>query len=277
MIQSLTILIVDDNYIYAKDLSKKLKAIGYTNNVLATSAEEALRLIETATPDLAILEISLDGHDMEDISGIKLADELRQQLQLPIIFLTRHQDNRILNATLKVVPDGYLVKGAEDVADKLAREVALTMERYWYQKKKVTLLTTTMQGTLCLRATRQNVMINGERVKLDGWVKLEISDLIMIQADGNYCKVYYCDQDLNTVEQLYINGILKEFEKQLSQIDATTLVRCSRYHIVNLCHLKFINSDNKFLVMDYIKRPVEMGNLYKPQVMSKLQFLKLRK
>ncbi len=276
MIRRLSILIVEDNYVYATQLAEKLNEIGYTDCTIASSQQEALDAVHSTRIDMVMLDISLEGNDKHDIQGIEVGESIRKQLQVPIIFLTRHDDPRIFQSALGITPDGYLVKGKEDDPAKLEREISLSLERYWQISKTKALIYNTAHQTVCFRATRQNVSLNGETVKLDGWLKIDVEKVIMVEADGNYCRVFYLNDRGDSSESIYVSGILKEYAKQLKLLKIHNLVRCNRSCIVNLHFLKFINSDHKYLLLNSIKKPIVIGNSYKDQILAGLSMIQTR-
>lgn len=82
---SKTVLLVDDERHVLTVVGSMLEQRGFTV-VSAASGEEALEIVESAGPDLALLDIILPG-----IDGATLAQRLRARSgteNLPIVFLT---------------------------------------------------------------------------------------------------------------------------------------------------------------------------------------------
>jgi len=72
----------------------------------AGTAREACTLIETAQPDLAIVDLSL-----KDSDGIALAHELkRRRLSVRILILTMHNNGLFVREALEAGAHGYAVK-----------------------------------------------------------------------------------------------------------------------------------------------------------------------
>jgi two-component system sensor histidine kinase ChiS len=83
------ILVVDDNEINLKLISKILELGGY-QVATARSGRDALQLIQTRMPDLAILDVM-----MPDMDGYELCSSLRQppiDAKIPIVMLTALND-----------------------------------------------------------------------------------------------------------------------------------------------------------------------------------------
>ncbi|MBU1420826.1 MAG: response regulator [Proteobacteria bacterium] len=80
-----TVLIVDDNQVNLNLLRTTLQGVNYTV-IAASSAEEALELIRTQSPDIILLDVM-----MPDMDGFSLCRQLKQDedfSDIPVIFLT---------------------------------------------------------------------------------------------------------------------------------------------------------------------------------------------
>ena len=86
------ILVVDDEIIIADDLAITLGKLGYDALEPALSYNEALRSLAQESVDLAILDINLSTKK----SGIDVAHHIREQYDIPFIFLTSYTDTRTL-------------------------------------------------------------------------------------------------------------------------------------------------------------------------------------
>jgi response regulator NasT len=99
------ILLVDDDPLFLQFVSAVLHEAGFAT-VSAASAEEALQLIETAAPDLALFDINLPG-----MSGLDLASELRQRdCPMPFMFVSALDDARTARRAAQYGGVGYLIK-----------------------------------------------------------------------------------------------------------------------------------------------------------------------
>ena len=82
------VLIVEDNALVAFMIEDALASSGHTVVGPAPRADTALKLAEEARPDLALIDIDLDG----ERSGIALARELRDRWKIPTLFATGQSD-----------------------------------------------------------------------------------------------------------------------------------------------------------------------------------------
>lgn len=82
------ILIVEDDYLVAAELEAVLTDAGFRVLGVARSAAEAVSVVETERPQLAIVDIRLDG----DRDGVELAQALLRDHGVRTIFATAHSD-----------------------------------------------------------------------------------------------------------------------------------------------------------------------------------------
>jgi two-component system, OmpR family, response regulator len=104
------ILVVDDDPRIRAALAEPLKAAGYEVSG-AADGEDALSTLETARPDLLILDVTLPG-----ISGFEVCHELRRWEELsslprtPVIFLTVRDDFDSEESGFGAGGDDYVTK-----------------------------------------------------------------------------------------------------------------------------------------------------------------------
>src|ERR687885_127296 len=107
---SLKILIVEDEWIIALDIKRHLSKLGYDVAGTANCAEKALELVAQTKPALVLMDIYLQG----ETTGIEVAEVIRQQFHLPVVFLTAHTDEATLAEAISAHPQGYVVKPFEE-------------------------------------------------------------------------------------------------------------------------------------------------------------------
>jgi signal transduction histidine kinase len=122
---SLKILIVEDEWIIALDIKRHLSKLGYDVAGTANCAEKALELVAQTKPDLVLMDIYLQG----ETTGIEVAELIRQQFHLPVVFLTAHTDEATLAEAIATNPHGYVIKPFEEQDLSVAIQVALANHR----------------------------------------------------------------------------------------------------------------------------------------------------
>jgi signal transduction histidine kinase len=98
------ILAVDDDRTLLATIFLSLSDAGY-DILQAGSGEEALDVIKSNPPDLALLDISMSG-----MSGLELAKHLREETAIPFMFLTSHSSHELIKQGMEYGAVGYLVK-----------------------------------------------------------------------------------------------------------------------------------------------------------------------
>lgn len=104
MKQSKKILIVDDEIKITEVLQAYLEKAGYRTTV-AHDGKNAIKLTETETPDLILLDLMLP-----DIMGEEVCQVIHQKKDIPIIMLTAKVDESDMIAGLQCGADDYIVK-----------------------------------------------------------------------------------------------------------------------------------------------------------------------
>jgi two-component system cell cycle sensor histidine kinase/response regulator CckA len=83
------ILIVEDQPAAARDLEMRLARLGYVVAGVAPSVEHAIAIASHERPDLTLMDLRLHG----ELDGITAAAPLREQLALPVVFLTTRAED----------------------------------------------------------------------------------------------------------------------------------------------------------------------------------------
>ena len=120
------IVVVEDEGLIAADLESRLKAAGYSVTGTADSAPQALKLIRATTPDLVLMDIRLKG----DMDGIQVADLLRQELDVPVVFLTAYEDRATLARASQTQAFGYIKKPIASSSLRGSIEMAIAKHRH---------------------------------------------------------------------------------------------------------------------------------------------------
>lgn len=115
------ILIVEDEFIVANDLSIMLENAGYEVCDIADSVEEAREIIARQKPQLVLLDIHLKGK----LTGIDLARQLRDE-QIAFVYLSANSNQKILEEAKATEPYGFMVKPFRE------KDVLVSLEIAWY-------------------------------------------------------------------------------------------------------------------------------------------------
>ena len=119
------VLIVEDERVVATHVERSLMDAGYTVIGIAASAAEAASLVDDQRPDVALVDIRLRGKS----EGFEIAERLRHERDVPVVFMTAHTDDDTLQRAAHTGAYGYVVKPFTIGEVKSALQVALFKHR----------------------------------------------------------------------------------------------------------------------------------------------------
>jgi PAS domain S-box-containing protein len=115
------ILIVEDELIVAMELKSRLYDLGYSVCGIVASGEEAINRTIMQKPDIILMDINIKGA----YDGIKTAEMIKADQDIPIIFITAFVDPKTLQRAKITEPYGYIIKPFEERELHTAIEIAL--------------------------------------------------------------------------------------------------------------------------------------------------------
>lgn len=124
------ILIVEDNSSMVELLCLTMKRLDYGVAGHAATGKEAIDLAINLLPDLVIMDIQLEG----DIDGIEAAAKIRETCNVPVVYLTAHEDDALFQRAKGTEPFAYIIKPIVDKELRNVIEVALYKDQ---QDKKI--------------------------------------------------------------------------------------------------------------------------------------------
>jgi CheY-like chemotaxis protein len=128
LMETARILVVEDEAIVSADIEMKLEHLGYTVAGVATSGAVALEKAQEVQPNLALMDIRLDG----GMDGVETAQALKDRFRIPVIYLTAYADPATLDRAKVTQPYGYIAKpfGERDL------QISIEMARYRNQAER---------------------------------------------------------------------------------------------------------------------------------------------
>jgi len=115
------LLIVEDEAIIGLQLEGTLESMGYEVVGRAMSGKEAVEMAKKYKPELILMDIVLPG----GMNGIQAAKKIQAKSDVPIIFITAHDDEKWLEQTNSLQIMGYILKPFHDYQVKATVEIAL--------------------------------------------------------------------------------------------------------------------------------------------------------
>lgn len=119
------VLVVEDESIVAQDIQQSLERLGYCVPAITASGEEAVEEAVKIRPDLALMDIRLQGA----MDGVEAARQLSTILSIPVIYLTAYGDESTLERAKVTEPFGYILKPFKERDLHTTIEIALYKHR----------------------------------------------------------------------------------------------------------------------------------------------------
>ncbi len=172
------ILVVEDEAIIAKDLQWRLEGMGYEVPAVVASGEEAITKALEFKPDLVLMDIMLLG----SMDGIEAANQIRSQIDTPLIYLTAYADEEILERAKISEPFGYLIKPIGD--RELRSNIEITFYKHNIEQKLKknekwlsTVLTSIGDAVITTDTEGKIRYVNPAAEALTGWTNDEASGI----------------------------------------------------------------------------------------------------
>ena len=130
------ILIVEDEAIVAEDLENLIIDFGYEMVGSVVGADDAIQQAIEHRPDLILMDIMLKGNK----NGIDAANEIKDMLKIPIIFLTAYSDLKLIEEAKNTEPYAFIVKPFQDKQVIASIEMALSrsqIEKKLFQSEEI--------------------------------------------------------------------------------------------------------------------------------------------
>lgn len=212
----INVVIIDDEERARKSLQALLNSYCPDVNVIAQceNVPEGVLAINKHKPELVFLDI-----EMPEYNGFELLDFFRE-VDFEIVFVTAYSEYAVKAFEVSAVD--YLLKPVDIEA------LQASVEKF---RKKRTVVA--MQQKLDLL---KDVFKNGEVSKIalpmnDGLLFIEISEIILLDADGAYTNVI-----LKNGSRILVSKKLKFFEDIL--INRPAFFRTHRSHLININFLR---------------------------------------
>lgn len=119
-----TILVVEDEAIISRDIVMTLELMQYHPVCAVRTADAAITKAREHVPDVILMDIHIKG----TMDGIGAAKIIRDELQIPVIFVTSCGDEATIARANEITPYGYVLKPFSDRDLKVAVDSALSQK-----------------------------------------------------------------------------------------------------------------------------------------------------
>ena len=242
--ETVRILIVEDELIVAEDIRNHLSLLGYNVIGIAGSFDEAERIVSTRMPHIAIIDIKISGEK----DGIELAEHLRYRYHLAILFFTSHSEKETIERVKNVHPDGFLLKPFNKKDLYTAVEIAMSN---FLQRNDVDQI----EGLQDSISLINNILFIKEEY---AFIKIHYKDIKWIQAFGNYL-ILHCIGERHTVRST--------FRDMLDKLPPDQFMQVHRSFAVNLGQIRQIKQ-NALVIEDH---HIPIGRTYLSSVQEVLR------
>lgn len=216
----LKILVVEDNTITALHLCQTLEEAGHNVTAVARNLEQAMIAVTRNPPDLALIDIELEGSTAD---GIATAKELLTHHRMPIIYLTANSEPKTIQSAKDTLPAAYLLKPFRP--EELILNIELAYN--YFQSVSASSLASPATGLLYLP-------VNG------GHEKIDTNDVLYVKADGSYALVFLADERKYDKQKYHISMNLSNLAQYFP---TANFYRLSRSFLVNLNYVKRLKDD----------------------------------
>ena len=200
-----TILLVDDDAITTLVMSQVLREAGY-DTIEVRSGQEAIALLTQVQVDLALLDVM-----MGDMSGIELAQYLKDKTDIPFLLISANAETDIVKQAIQHGAFGYLVKPFE------IAQIVPTCEAAIGRADEIKQLRTNeISLTNALNASRETSMAIGLLMSKFNTDRTTAFDVLRKYARSNRCKIDEVANNLLAAEELF-NSIDNLFPKNSSK------------------------------------------------------------
>ncbi|MBD2751553.1 response regulator [Spirosoma validum] len=245
--RSLKILIVEDETITAMDLCETLEGAGHEVTATARTIEQAVKAVRMNPPDLALIDIHLEGSSAD---GIATAKKLLTIHSMPIIYLTANSEPETFQLAKETLPIAYLLKPFRQEELKLQVELA-----YHYFQSTLDDFTDPLAS--------EQVFLPVDK----GYEKINSTDVLYVEADGSYTKVFLLGQ--KTPYQISAN-----LSHMAQYFPWPNFHRLSRSLLVNLNYIKRI--EDNYLFMNDNQTVLQIPVASRKELMKKLKIVRTK-
>ena len=247
----INILVTEDESIVRKDIERCLGNLGYNVIASADNGEDAISLATKHKPDLALMDIMIKG----DMNGIAAAEEIKRNMDIPVVFLTAYADESTLNEAKMAEPHGYILKPFKDVDIQTAIEMAL----HKHGKEREIKQETDFLRSLTEHKEDSDVIFVKNRSRL---VRVKNEDLLFVEALKDYVVVH------TRTESYTIHSTMKDVETKLVGSD---FLRVHRSFIVNIDAIQSIKY--AMISIEGMDKEIPVGGSYKDSLAERINLL----
>lgn len=237
------ILIIEDNIKWLENIKEAVNSVSGEIKVFAEDKlAEAYQIAMERNIDLFIIDIILNPGITGDVSGMKFAENLRQNEKYrftPIIFVTSLEDPKLL-AYANIHCYGYIEKPfkKEEAAKIIEEALSIPLKKenrkeYVYFRKEGILYGLRKEDIVYIESSAHGTIICSvfETIKIPYW----------------------------TIKNLLI------------ELNSCAFIQCNRNTIINKKYIEYIDSTNRYVKLRNINLRIEIGIIMKNRFLQEIE------
>lgn len=231
--------------IIGANLSLQLTGLGYEVLGIIPRGEEAVSFVRNNQPDILLMDIHLKGQ----LDGVETSKIIQQEFDIPIIYITANSDEVNFNRAKSTRPHAFISKPIKKL--DLQRAIELTLSRMQEEKQK-------KSGA---ESISEKPFVLGDSIFVkdhEKMVRIVISDILYVEAERNYCRIYAKSKEYLLVMTL------KDLDRKLP---AQHFIRIHRSYIINISKIDEIG--NTYAVVS--RKTIPMSKGYRDELLKRLQ------
>ena len=206
--EKINILVVEDELLTAENIRVTLTAHGYDITDVVNSGEQALKSIVSHPPDLVLMDIKLAGL----LDGITTAEKIKTQLDIPVVYLSDHDDQETIDRSKETIPANFLSKPFRK--KELLRAIDIAFSN---AKKQNISKPNNLNDRIFIQTEQQTS------------VMIKYADILFLKAERSYCAIY-------TEKKKYLSS--NNMKTVFDQFKDPNFIKVHRSFIVNIQHIQ---------------------------------------
>jgi DNA-binding LytR/AlgR family response regulator len=247
------ILLVEDEFILAEDLSNTLESEGYEVVFVADNGQDALDFYKQNDIDLVLCDINIKG----DWDGIETVENLIKIKACPIIYLTAHTDGETLERAKKTFPAAYIPKPYHVTNLRMAIELAINNFAVQVNKAEIKIGNREKES----QNKEQILQVNDDIFIKQNYqfVKFPLSEILYLEADNTHTNIF-------TSHKKYV--IRQSITNILERFSMKNLVQIHRSYVVNINKIESFNEHE----VSINNTPIPISRSHKDEFMRQFMF-----
>ncbi len=213
----MNVFLAEDDILIAEHLKDIILSFGYNVVGMAHNKKDAIEIIDTSEPDVALLDINMQ----RKYEGIEIGEYIQKNYNFPIIYITAHSEKTTIEKALKTKPSGYIIKPFKDM--EVFSTIQIAFDKFRNNKS-------------------ENFIILKDGVRV---VKLYSFDILFVKSDKNY--IEYFTKDKRYIERKSLGAFLDEIKSE-------NFIQIHRSYAVNIDYVILVKSST--VLIDNYEMPI---------------------